>query len=298
MVPDSSVRIQARAKLNLSLRVLARRPDGYHDILTWMQPIDWHDDLRVKRSGRAGFSLTCDDPSIDTGPSNLVCRAAAALATRLDRPLAFEAHLSKRIAVGGGLGGGSADAAAAILAIGRFWGLGGAAQVLDDAAGDVGTDVPFFLGEGSAVARDRGTLLERQRRAFQGWAVLILPPFGVSTPDVYQACRPRPLHQEEQSPWQQPWTTARDLDRLLCNDLTSAACEVEPRLAGLHGAIAARAGARVHMSGGGSTLFALFDTQEEAREWELSLDRPIDARTRVARVLDEPPCVACGNRSA
>src|SRR5262249_44108381 len=155
-----ALNIRAYGKINLTLRVLGRRHDGFHDLVSWMQPIDWHDELAIQERDSEGVELSCDQPGLTTGPDNLIHRAINALATRLGRTPAFDIRLTKRLPVGGGLGGGSADAAAALIGMSRIWSISPDANHVREAAEEAGSDVPFFLGPGAAIVRGRGEIVE------------------------------------------------------------------------------------------------------------------------------------------
>jgi len=301
------IRVAARAKINLTLRVLSRRADGFHDILSWMHPIDWADELTVRPSSQAGVRLICDDAAIPAGRDNLILRAAEALARRTGRDPAYEVELRKRLPMGGGLGGGSADAAAMLLAMARFESIDANDARLADAAAEIGSDVPFFLGRGAMLASGRGTALQ-SAPAMEGWAALVMPPFVVSTPAAYGACRPRPLTQNEPQPWRRRDAAASSGTEIsahsnsahpisatactkeLVNDLTSAAITVEPRVAEVIQALQPL-GQPVHMSGSGSTLFALFDDDTTSQAWAIAAAQRAPAvRLHVARLIHAPPC--------
>lgn len=288
------IRMLARGKINLSLRVLGRRPDGYHALDSWMQPIDWCDELTIRMSDSPGILLKCDDRGAPTGPENLICRAARALSKGAGRELQVEIELVKRLPMGGGLGGGSADAAATLLGLAALWGIARGDSVLANAAEFVGSDVPFFLGGGAAIIRGRGERVEPHPRPFDGWAALIVPQFGVDTGSVYAAWRAS-LNRGQGPPYLEPWANvwrdAEDLSLRLTNDLTPAAFEVEPRLGQIHSGVHMLNGARVHMSGSGSTLFALFDDEPTALAWLASVRNVVHAGAglRVVRVLTTPP---------
>jgi 4-diphosphocytidyl-2-C-methyl-D-erythritol kinase len=143
------MQVRAYAKINWSLRITGRRGDGFHDLETLFQQISLHDTLTIERADR--FTVTCDDPSIPTDDSNLVLRAARAVDAP---PVAI--HIEKRIPAGGGLGGGSADAAATLTALAAMFGID---APLADLALSIGSDVPFFLEGGTAYATGRGEVL-------------------------------------------------------------------------------------------------------------------------------------------
>lgn len=298
----SALRWRARGKINLHLRVLRRRDDGFHDIQTWMQPLDWHDELTIRPAASGDeMRLICEPPGWPTGDDNLVVIAARRLAAMTGRSAGVAIHLVKHLPLGGGLGGGSADAAATLLGLARMWGLSRDDPRIVAVAEAVGADVPFFLSRGAAVAGGRGTELRPMPRPFAGWAALVLPPFGVPTGPVYARCRPEDISADEAMPWATSWRSAAELSERLLNDLMPAAFAVEPRLAALRAMLDGVGGVRVHMSGSGSTLFALFDGEADAERWcdsaaaecrrALAADAAPPPRFRPVRILDEPACV-------
>jgi 4-diphosphocytidyl-2-C-methyl-D-erythritol kinase len=218
-----------------------------------------------------------------------------------DAPGGASLELRKRIPAGAGLGGGSSDAAAALRALNDLWKLNWPLARLREMAAGIGSDVPLFLEPGSAVIRGRGERVERLRESWRGWAVVVVPPFGVSTAAVYGRWKAAPASPSRStsnkrqcgtgvSPVSEcgtgvspvsapagrrchiaPWTAgaknALELLGLLFNDLETAAFECEPRLAALHGRLDRLEGRPVRLTGSGSCLFTLFDSQAEARAW-------------------------------
>lgn len=174
----------APAKLNLGLRILRRRPDGYHDLLTVFQAVDMYDRLTVEPRARA-LTLTCTDPELPTGSGNLVLRAARALASAagVRRGAAF--HLDKRIPHGAGMGGGSADAAAALRLLVRIWDLRIGRLALARIAREIGADVPFFLVGGRAIGRGRGDRLRSLDPAPPRHFVVLHSPTRISAKWAY-----------------------------------------------------------------------------------------------------------------
>ena len=149
--------VQAFAKLNLTLEVLGRREDGYHQVRTVLQTIDLADRLEI--SPAPSLRVECDDRSL-SGENNLVWHAAAALAKFGNKPPQAQIFIHKRIPVGMGLGGGSSDAAAALLALNECWGLNLPLHELAQVAAELGSDVAFFLWGGTALGEGRGERIE------------------------------------------------------------------------------------------------------------------------------------------
>ena len=150
------MKLKAFAKVNLTLEVLGRREDGFHEVKTVMQTIDLADDLVI--DPWATIQVDCDDPLLG-GEANLVWQAAQILSSRRGAGPGARISIRKRIPVGMGLGGGSADAAAALIGLNLFWGLGLGRQELLPIAAELGSDVSFFLEGGTALAEGRGELI-------------------------------------------------------------------------------------------------------------------------------------------
>jgi 4-diphosphocytidyl-2-C-methyl-D-erythritol kinase len=194
----------AQAKLNLSLAITGRRADGFHELVSLVAPIALADKLSLDVGRPLG--LTCDDPALPVDGTNLVLKAAAAYARRRPAAPTGHFHLTKRVPHGAGLGGGSADAAAALRLLDRASGAPLGPEVLEALAAEVGSDCPFFVRGQAAVMRGRGERLEilpaAARAALAGRKVVLAkPPFGVPTPEAYgllaKAGKYRPLAQAE-----------------------------------------------------------------------------------------------------
>lgn len=155
----SEVSLRAYAKVNLGLRVLGKRADGFHEIRSVLQSISLHDTLTIRPSA-GGITLEVDDPAIPSGPENLVFRAAERLLAGVRPPPGVAMRLLKKIPAGAGLGGGSSDAAAALFGIDRLLGLRADPEALQAHAAALGSDVPYFLTGGAVLVTGRGTDLE------------------------------------------------------------------------------------------------------------------------------------------
>jgi 4-diphosphocytidyl-2-C-methyl-D-erythritol kinase len=260
------VLVRAHAKVNLDLRVLGTRPDGYHELRTVFQTIDLHDTLTCT-GGPGPFTLRCPTPGVPLDATNLVWKAAAALwkaLGRQDEPRDTVVAIEKRIPVAAGLGGGSADAAAALQALARLWG-DVPQPVLREVAAGLGADVPFFLSGGTALGLGRGEEIYPLVDLPRHFVVVVRPPFGVSTAEAYAwydedraagLREPREL-QILPVPW--PSRAAE-----MINDLEGPVVRRHPEVGTLkialreHGALAAA------MSGSGSAVFGLFRSRADA----------------------------------
>ncbi|MFT3787160.1 MAG: 4-(cytidine 5'-diphospho)-2-C-methyl-D-erythritol kinase [Tepidisphaeraceae bacterium] len=241
----------------------------------------------------AGISLACDDPALPCDGSNLIVRAALALPGAMSRLAAdgrrVGARLTKRIPTGGGLGGGSSNAAATLVAIDRLLDLRTSNDDLLRIAGLLGADVPFFLGSPSSIATGRGEHLEPAPTPTPKCIALMFPSFGVSTAQCFRTLDTmRPIAPTDTlDPFDVvAWSKlpARELLPLLVNDLEPPAFTIAPQLGDLRATCEARLGSIVRMSGSGSTLFTLFDEPAEAEHAIRRLDGIVRATTATLAV--------------
>ncbi len=179
---------EAPAKINRELRVGARRPDGYHEIRSRLVSIDLTDRVTVER-GRGFLDLVCEGIPVPGDESNLVVHAARALAERMGRAPDARILLEKRIPVGAGLGGGSSDAARTLFLLSRLWDCAITEEELASLAALLGSDVPFFLTGGEADVEGRGERVTPLPDSPPEDLLLLVPPFAISTADVYAAHR-------------------------------------------------------------------------------------------------------------
>ena len=233
--PAHTVAADAPAKINLTLGIKGRRRDGYHELRSLVIGVGLCDRLQWTKAATADWSLRCSDPALE-GPSNLVERAAQRLAAQAGRVAAGRLSLTKRIPVGGGMGGGSSDAAAALRLLNEAWRTGLAPAALAALGAELGSDVPLFFDLPAAVITGRGEQVEPVQLAWRGWVLLI--PVGelVSTAEVYAAWQPadrtKPADAELEREVCQA-TSAQALGPLLYNDLEAAVFEWPPPWRGL-----------------------------------------------------------------
>lgn len=255
----------ARAKINLGLEVTGRRPDGYHDVVTILQEIDLADRLTFRPSDN--LRLRVDVPQL-ADEANLVLRAAQLLREISQCDRGVEITLEKRIPVAAGLGGGSSDAAATLLALNQLWGLRLSESDLEALAGRLGSDVGFFIRGGTQLATGRGEVLEALPTP-RLWAVLVFNP--VDLPDktrrLYQALRP-----EDWSSGNEVRTLAASLgagrsitQRALPSAFARTIAALAPGVSRADAALRA-VGAIPALSGAGPTLLSLQDAPDRARE--------------------------------
>ena len=178
--------VSAPAKINLFLKVLRRRRDGFHEIETFISPISLCDQIKIDENKRGqGISFRCDDPSVPRGSENLAVRAANAFFAATQTKPAVSIVLKKIIPHGAGLGGGSSDAAAVLLALNQLFATKLSRQKLAKLGSTIGSDVPFFIFESAAVCTGRGEIVTPKKLTAQLSILLVKPDFGVSTPWAY-----------------------------------------------------------------------------------------------------------------
>jgi 4-diphosphocytidyl-2-C-methyl-D-erythritol kinase len=254
------VATRAHAKVNLDLRVLGTRADGFHELRTVFQTIELHDTLTF--ADRPGpFAVKCRAPGVPLDDSNLVWRAAAALWKALGRagdPRDVLVTIEKAIPLQAGLGGGSADAAAALVGLARLWG-GVPATLLREVASGIGADVAFFLSGGTALGLGRGEEIYPLVDLPPHWIVIVHPPFGVSTAEAYswydddRAAGLKETRELQILPV--PWPTRA---AQMVNDLEPPVVRRHPEITALKGSLREAGAVASAMSGSGSAVFGLF----------------------------------------
>jgi 4-diphosphocytidyl-2C-methyl-D-erythritol kinase len=184
------MQVIAPAKINLSLKVLGRRSDGFHEIETFIAPISLCDEIKVeKRSGRKGIAFRCDDPSVPKGEDNIVVRAATLFFKETKITNSISIALKKRIPHGAGLGGGSSDAASTLMALSELFDTNLPREALAKMAEAIGSDVPFFIFQSAAVCKGRGELVSPTKLGEPLPLLLLKPEFGVPTQWAYSRWR-------------------------------------------------------------------------------------------------------------
>ncbi|MGE3911068.1 MAG: 4-(cytidine 5'-diphospho)-2-C-methyl-D-erythritol kinase [Chloroflexota bacterium] len=260
------LRLSACAKINLGLEILGRRSDGFHEIVSVTQTISLADSIQACPA--TSLTVEMDPPLVDAA-ENLVRRAAEALALATGQHPSGRIHVTKRIPLAAGLGGGSSDAATTLLLLNRLWGTHLGAVGLAPIAATLGSDVSLFLRGGTCLIRGRGEQVEQLPPVRPIWLVLVCP--DISPPDKTRALY-RALQPEE---WGDGATTLALADRaregqpldaeMLVNSFDGAAARVYPDFARLRSSLQALTGQAFHLTGAGPSLFALFDEQNGAK---------------------------------
>ena len=265
MSGEKTAVVRSYAKVNLSLDVLGKRPDGYHAIESVMQTISLHDTLTLTL-GKPGIRVTCDMPGIPTGEGNLAYQAAAVFFERMEIEPALDIEIEKRIPPEAGLGGGSSNAAAVLRVLGSAFSV--QRSGLPELAAQIGSDVPFFLVGGMALVQGRGEIVEPLPDMPTRWLVIVKPPFGVSTTWAYQrldelaATREQPTASERIRNCIEKG--CRELPGLLSNDLELPTIERHPEIGNIKKALIEAGASASLMCGSGSAVFGLFEDMEAA----------------------------------
>ncbi len=264
---------KAFAKINLAIDVLGKREDGYHEVEMVMQTLSLHDELHALRVTDGQISLISDMHITQNPEDNLIVRAARLLQERFRPVWGVQLSLKKRIPMEAGLGGGSADAAAALRLLVRLWEISVSREELLEMAALLGADVPFLLAGGTAWASQKGEKIESLPSLPTMEVLLIKPPFGVPTPSVYalydqEEVSPRyasrALKQRLEMKPDQP-IALEEWKQYMHNDLQTVCVRMYPVLQELLEEITKRGGAGM-MSGSGPTLWAVFPTRDVLEE--------------------------------
>ena len=264
--------LRAAAKVNLTLEVLGKRADGYHEIATVMQAVDLSDGITLDDAD--DLELRSDSGTVPTDKGNLAWRAAAALRDAAGIESGVRITLDKRIPVAAGLGGGSSDAAGVLLGLNRLWRLQWPLERLDEVAATLGSDVPFFLRGGAALASGRGEKVEPLKGRSMA-LVLVNPRVPSSTAEMYGRLTPA-MYSDGAATRALAGALGRSTARIagsLYNGMEAAATAVFPQIIQMRAALMAAGALGALMSGSGPTVFGVARSYEQARQ----------IRARVAR---------------
>ena len=267
----SEITVLAPAKINVILRILDRRVDGFHNLWSIMQTVALEDEVQISlRADRSGIRLRCDAMDLAADQSNLVYRAAAEVLARAQRSIGLDIELRKRIPMGAGLGGGSSDAAATIIGLNHLLQLKWSPAKMADAGQLLGSDVPFFLFAPSACVAGRGETVRPVVVDGVRWVVLVNPGFGVNTKWAYQelaatrtAVAPlssaqRELDRQSRVRWDQLIAAAE-------NDFEAPVFSAHGKLREIKRSLQAHGAEIALLSGSGATVFGLFADEVRAR---------------------------------
>jgi 4-diphosphocytidyl-2-C-methyl-D-erythritol kinase len=261
-----TLRLRALAKINLCLHVLGRRPDNYHELRTIFQTISLYDTLALSLAPNEKISLEVSDATLPSGPENLVWRAIEAMRNELKLGVGVCAQLEKRIPVARGLGGGSSDAAAAMIGVMRLAKKNVPLGRMMEIAASLGADIPFFLFGGRAVAVNRGDEIYPLPDTRKQSIVVVSPrDIGVSTKDAYQWISAELTNRTEPSKIWGFCALCWSRQGRVANDFEQPVFSRHPRLKEIRDGLLERGAADAALAGSGSAVFGIFRNPARAR---------------------------------
>ena len=263
-----SLKLKARAKINLALDILYKRKDGYHEVAMIMQTLSLADNVCLREQPE-GITVSSNMPWLDNGPSNLAYRAAALILETCGLRRGVYIELEKHIPLAAGLAGGSADAAAVLLGLDRLWHLGLSLAQLEELAAQLGSDVPFCLQGGTKLAAGRGEKLSSLPDMPHAWVVLAKPLLEVSTAWAYRNYRPELVEAHPDLSGMEGCLREKDLTGIakrLGNVLETVTVPVHPEIAELKRYMVENGAMASLMSGSGPTVFALVADRLQAEK--------------------------------
>lgn len=272
---------QSPAKVNLFLRVLGKRADGYHEIFTLMQPVSLFDELEISVSDGEGIAVVSDSVEAPGGAENLAHKAASLFLKSIAFRRRVEISVKKLIPVGAGLGGGSSNAATVLTALNEMTGIWLPEGALMEMATRIGSDVPFFIRNGPALAGGRGEKLKSVRLPELHY-ILINPGFHVSTAWVYSSLGLTKVGENNNLLYSYEVPATREgVVEALVNDLEAVTLKHYPEISGLKEMLKSAGALGTLMSGSGPTVFGVFRSRDDAERAYDSLVPDIKGAARV-----------------
>jgi len=280
--------LKAFAKINLTLDVVGKRPNGYHDVQMIMQQIDLHDDVTLRKQDK-GIKLVTDSPFIPVDRRNIAYLAAEKMFKRYDIESGLHIQIDKRIPVAAGLAGGSTDAAAVIKGIDQLFNLNLKLEDMMEVGLELGADVPFCIMGGAALAEGIGEKLTPIGGLKEGWMVLSKPNIGVSTQEVYQRLKWDAINKHPDTDGMLEAIEQNDMHGVasgLCNVLEEVTVGLYPAVKELKDRFHEYGAVGVLMSGSGPSVFAFFKNYDKAKK----------AHKNIARIYNQTYLVSTVNR--
>ncbi len=272
---DSGFLVLAPAKINLSLLIAGKRADGFHEVETIMAKIDLFDELLLEPADTEGIHLICRGKySAPDGPENLVHQACLKLCQAGGITPAVKLTLTKNIPTGSGLGGGSSDAAAALIGLNRLSGLALPREKLSEIATELGSDIPFFLGGALSFCSGKGEKIKKIEKIFNFTAILALPAVTVSTKEVYENYRHKKRLYESFNSRIKELTRKKSIDlvsRMCANMLQSSCFALYGQLSQIREAMESVCGCGVCLSGSGSAMFCVVADEKNLEHYQSEL---------------------------
>lgn len=284
----SSLTLQSPAKLNLYLKVINKRPDGYHNLTTLFERIDLADQIRFVANATGKIRIFCRHPQVPRGPKNLVYRVARLLQDRHGIKQGVDMHITKRIPVAAGLAGGSSNAATAIKGLNKIWGLKLTRRQMVDYAAQVGSDVAFFLYESSwALGTGRGERIRTLAIPARLWHVLVVPRIKMYSREVFTRLNLELTKKDDDVSILIHYLKKNSISmvgNLLFNDLQSSILQIRPPLALVKERLQTLGVQGVSFSGSGPAVFGLVASRTEANKFRALLKKRY-AQVFVVRTL-------------
>jgi len=262
------ISLRAPGKINWTLDIMGRRPDGYHEVRMLMQSVDLYDEITIMAGG-TGITVVSDFEGMPLDERNTAWKAAALLMDMAGASEGVKISINKRIPMAAGMAGGSADAAGVLVGLNELWGLGLNVSQLEAIGLEVGADVPFCIAGGTAIAEGIGEMLTRLEPIEGIWLVVVKPPFGVSTAEVYKAFRmdKNNRHNDTEDIYQK--LKAGDFKGLaatgLSNALEQVTVSMHPEIAAIKEELLSLGAAVSLMTGSGPAVYGVFEDQAAAR---------------------------------
>ena len=261
-----SISLRAHAKVNLRLDILGKRPDGYHEIKTWIYPVSLADELHIERVNTPQITVSSASPGLPLGEGNLAYRAAALFIKERGLSGGVLIKIIKHIPVAAGLGGGSSDAAAVLKAMNILWGKNIPREGLMELGAQIGADCPFFVVGKAAIMAGKGERVLAILPPLKAWMVLINPGLPLSTKQVYEQGKWGLTKEGGDTKISMPPQGLEKMGKFLRNDLERPALELLPIIATLKERLREAGASGVLMTGSGPTVFGLFGTEAEAQQ--------------------------------
>lgn len=276
------VKLKSYAKINLCLYVLKKRKDGYHEIFTVMQAIELCDEIFLSKISK-GIKIECDDPEVPANSSNLAYKSAKFLLNEAKINSGVKIRIKKKIPVGSGLGGGSSNAAFTLMGLNRLFDLKFTRKKLHRIAEKVGSDVPFFLYSGQAVARGRGEKIKEIKLPKDYWIVLVKPNFKILTPNIYKKIKIDLTKEKKKIKISFKKEDFFALLKKWRNDLEREVEKIFPQIEEIKDSLQEIGAIKVSMSGSGPTVYGIFEKKPKNKEvkksfrgdWQIFMTRPI-----------------------
>lgn len=264
------------AKINTILRLTGSRPDGYHTLQMVMVPLTFGDTLTIASAPASEhrIQLTCSDPTLACDATNLCYRAAAALQPLMKTPQSVIMHVDKRIPMGGGLGGGSGNAATVLIALNKIWGLGLSNAALGEIGVTLGADVPFFCHGVPALCEGIGEIITPLTRFPKLSILLVNPGFHLSTPSIYKAYDLQLTPPKARGSCPKLFEGLQEVAATLENDLQFVAEKIHPIIGNIRNELIEQGAVAAQMSGSGPTVFGIFETGAKAQQAAQKIAQP------------------------